>query len=125
MSDDVNLSMTDLADVTARLATGLASLGVGKGDTVVLMMRNRPEFHALDLAVLFLGATPVSIYNSSAPDQIQYLINDCGAKVAILEDDGFLQRFAAHHRRAALHEDRQQLVADRVEANRLATTTGL
>jgi len=86
-------TMTDLADMTARLATGLTDLGVGKGDTVVLMMRNRPEFHALDLAVLFLGGTPVSIYNSSAPEQIDYLINDCKAKVAVVEDDAFLERF--------------------------------
>jgi long-subunit acyl-CoA synthetase (AMP-forming) len=86
-------TLTDLAGRTARLATGLAALGVGKGDTVVLMLRNRPEFHALDLAVLFLGATPVSIYNSSAPEQIDYLVNDCGAKVAVVEDDGFLERF--------------------------------
>ena len=86
-------TMTDLADQTARIAAGLADLGVGTGDTVVLMLRNRPEFHALDLAVLFLGATPVSIYNSSAPDQIDYLVNDCGAKVAVVEDDSFLERF--------------------------------
>ncbi len=86
-------TMRDLTDVTARLATGLAGLGVGKGDTVVLMLRNRPEFHALDLAVLFLGATPVSIYNSSAPEQIEYLVNDCKAKVAVVEDSGFLERF--------------------------------
>ena len=86
-------TMTELADLTARLATGLADLGVGKGDTVVLMMRNRPEFHALDIATLFLGATPVSIYNSSAPEQIDYLINDCKAKLAVVEDDGFLERF--------------------------------
>jgi long-chain acyl-CoA synthetase len=57
------------------------------------MLRNRPEFHALDLAALFLGATPVSIYNSSAPEQIDYLVNDCKAKVAIVEDSGFLERF--------------------------------
>ena len=86
-------TLQELADVTARLATGLAGLGVGKGDTVVLMLRNRPEFHALDLAVLFLGATPVSIYNSSAPEQIEYLVNDCKAKVAVVEDNGFLERF--------------------------------
>jgi long-chain acyl-CoA synthetase len=86
-------TMTELADVTARLATGLAGLGVGKGDTVVLMLRNRPEFHALDLAALFLGATPVSIYNSTAPEQIDYLVNDCKAKVAVVEDDAFLERF--------------------------------
>ncbi|MGB3733827.1 MAG: AMP-dependent synthetase/ligase [Ilumatobacter sp.] len=88
-------TLRELAEDTARLVTSLKDLGVGKGDKVVMMIRNRGEFHAIDLAILFCGATPVSIYNSSAPDQIQYLINDCGASVAILEDDGFLQRFEA------------------------------
>ena len=87
-------TLQELADVTARLSTGLRDLGVGKGDTVVMMLRNRPEFHALDLAVLFLGATPVSVYNSSAADQIDYLVNDCKAKVAIVDDAGLLTRWA-------------------------------
>ncbi len=88
-------TLAEVADDAARLATGLRTLGVGKGDRVVLMIRNRPEFHAIDLATLLCGATPVSIYNSSAPDQIDYLVNHCGAKVAIVEDDGFLDRFDA------------------------------
>ncbi len=86
-------TLTELADVTARLTTALAGLGVGKGDRVVLMLTNRPEFHALDLATMFLGATPISIYNSSAPEQIEYLVNHCGAKVAIVENVSFLERF--------------------------------
>ena len=36
-------------------------------------MRNIPEFHVVDLAVMFCGATAVSIYNSSSPEQVQYL----------------------------------------------------
>ncbi len=87
-------SLTKLADVTARLVTSLKDLGIGHGDRVVMMLKNRPEFHALDIAILFVGATPVSIYNSSAPDQIDYLVNHCGAKMAIIEDD-FLERFEA------------------------------
>ncbi|BAN02728.1 AMP-dependent synthetase/ligase [Ilumatobacter coccineus] len=88
-----SLTLSQVADHTARLVAALKDLGVSPGDKVVMMMRNRQEFHALDLAVLFCGATPVSIYNSSAPDQIQYLVNDSGASVAILEDSGFLERF--------------------------------
>ena len=86
-------TIEELADVTARLVTGLQDLGVGHGDRVVLMIRNRPEFHPIDIAVLFCGATPISIYNSSAPDQIEYVVNDCGAKVAIVEDADFLSKF--------------------------------
>ena len=57
------------------------------------MMRNRPEFHVADTAVLLLGATPISIYNSSEPEQVQYLAGHCDASVAIVEDIGYLERF--------------------------------
>ncbi len=84
-----------LADETARLTTALGDLGVGPGDRVVIMLTNRAEFHALDLAVMFLGATPISIYNSSAPEQIEYLVGHCGAKVAVVENATFYDRFAS------------------------------
>jgi long-chain acyl-CoA synthetase len=83
----------DYADQVARMAAALRDVGVERGDRVVLMLRNRPEFHVADTAALFLGATPVSIYNSSAPEQVQYLAGHSQAKVAIVEDIGFLERF--------------------------------
>ena len=57
------------------------------------MLRNRPEFHVADTATVLLGATPVSIYNSSAPEQIEYLVGHSEASVAVVEDIGFLERF--------------------------------
>jgi long-chain acyl-CoA synthetase len=80
------------ADEVARVAAGLRAHGVGHGDRVVLMMRNRPEFHIADAAVLFLGATPISIYNSSSPEQVEYLVDHSGACAGIFEDPGFLER---------------------------------
>jgi long-chain acyl-CoA synthetase len=82
----------DYADRACRLAAALGELGVVQGERVVLMMRNRPEFHIADVGTLLLGATPVSIYNSSAPEQVQYLISHCGAVAAIVEDVDFLER---------------------------------
>jgi long-chain acyl-CoA synthetase len=82
----------DYATRACRLANGLAGLGVERGDRVVLMMRNRPEFHVADMAVLLCGGTPISIYNSSAPEQVQYLSGHCHAKVALVEDIGYLER---------------------------------
>jgi len=85
----------ELADRVARAAAGLRELGVGPGQRVMLMMRNIAEFHVADLAVVFCGATPVSIYNSSAPDQIAYLAGHAEATLAIVEDGEFLSRFDA------------------------------
>jgi long-chain acyl-CoA synthetase len=88
------MTFSQLADKVAIYAGGLRALGIGKGDRVVMMIRNAPDFHVVDLAALVLGATPVSIYNSSAPDQVEYLVQHCEAKVAVLEDDGFAAKFA-------------------------------
>jgi long-chain acyl-CoA synthetase len=81
------------ADDACRVAAGLQQLGIGRGDRVVLMMRNRPEFFVADMGALLVGATPISIYNSSAPEQVQYLAGHCEAKAAIVEGVGFLERF--------------------------------
>ena len=83
----------EYGDRVARAAAGLRALGVGRGDRVVFMIRNIPEFHVLDTAAYFCGATPISIYNSSSAEQIQYLTNHCHAVVGVVEDEGFLGRF--------------------------------
>jgi long-chain acyl-CoA synthetase len=88
------MTYAEMADAVARAAAGLAAQGLGGGDRLMLMIRNMPEFHVLDTAALFIGATPVSIYNSSSPDQIEYLTNDAGATMAIVEDRGFYESFA-------------------------------
>ena len=83
----------DYADKACRVAAGLEALGLSKGDRALLMMRNRPEFHIADLGALLCGATPISIYNSSAPEQIEYLVGHSKGKIAIVEDLDFLERF--------------------------------
>jgi long-chain acyl-CoA synthetase len=82
----------EVADHVARAAAGLRAVGVTPGERVLLMMRNRPDFHWFDLAAQFLRATPVSIYNSSSPEEIQYLAHHAEAEIAIVEDPGFLER---------------------------------
>jgi long-chain acyl-CoA synthetase len=82
----------DVRERAAQAAQGLLTDRVAVGERVLLMMRNRPDFHWLDLAAQFIRATPVSIYNSSSPEEIQYLASDCGARIAIVEDAGYLDR---------------------------------
>jgi long-chain acyl-CoA synthetase len=81
----VELTYAQLRDEVERVARGLHRLGVRAGDTIGLMMVNRPEFHFVDLAAIHLGATPFSVYNTSSPEQIEYLFGDAGNKLAIVE----------------------------------------
>jgi long-subunit acyl-CoA synthetase (AMP-forming) len=84
--DEISITWGELRRRVDALAAGLAGLGVQRGDTVALMLSNRPEFHLADLAVMSLGAVPYSIYLTSAPEQIAYVIEDAGSSVAIVED---------------------------------------
>ena len=74
------------ATASTRSRAGCAGSACARGDTVALMLGNRPEFHIADLAVMTLGATPFSIYQTFTPDQIAYIVGDAGAKVAIVEE---------------------------------------
>ena len=77
-----------------RTATlGLISLGFKQGDFGLIMARNRPEHVIADLAIVHAGGTAVSVYNTLAPDQIQYIAEHSEATFAFVEDAGFLKRW--------------------------------
>jgi long-chain acyl-CoA synthetase len=90
--DRRSVSWAELRDRVGRIAGGLAKLGLGKGDTVAIMLNNRPEFIPLDLAAVSLGAVPFSIYQTSSAEQIQYVVSDATAKIAVVER-AFLEVF--------------------------------
>jgi long-subunit acyl-CoA synthetase (AMP-forming) len=83
--DAISLTWSQVLERVDALAGGLAKLGVGRGDTVALMLSNRPEFHLADFAAVTIGATPFSIYNTYPAEQIEYLCTDADTKVAIVE----------------------------------------
>jgi Long-chain acyl-CoA synthetases (AMP-forming) len=88
------ITWREYADRVRRLAAGLAALGVGRGDTVGLMLANRPEANLVDTAAVHLGAIPFSIYNTSSPEQISYLFSNAENRVVITET-AFLPRVQA------------------------------
>lgn len=79
------ITWREYAERVKVIAAGLAGLGVGHGDTVGIMLTNRPEFNLVDTAALHLGATPFSIYNTSSPEQIKHLFTNAENKVVITE----------------------------------------
>jgi long-subunit acyl-CoA synthetase (AMP-forming) len=105
------ITWAQYAERVRRIAAGLAELGVGRGDTVALLLTNRPEFHLIDTAAQHLGAVPFSCYQTSSPEQIDYLLADSGARVAVTESR-FAPVFAGRPLRAlVLIEDLEELIA--------------
>jgi long-chain acyl-CoA synthetase len=90
----VSITWREYAERVRDLAAGLAGLGVKRGDTVALMLTNRPEFHLVDIAAMHLGAVAFSVYNTSSPEQIEYLLGDAANRVIVTEA-AFLERVQA------------------------------
>ncbi|EHN10450.1 Long-chain-fatty-acid--CoA ligase [Patulibacter medicamentivorans] len=83
--DEIAWTWRQVAEQAARVAGGLRALGVERGQTVGLLMGNRPDFFPVDLGVTTLGAVPVSLYQTSSPEQIVYIANDAGMSVIVTE----------------------------------------
>jgi long-chain acyl-CoA synthetase len=76
----------ELAARIARLAGGLAQLGIGKGDRVALLALNSDKYLEALYAVPCLGAIVVPLNTRLAPPEIAFILEDSGAKALIVDD---------------------------------------
>lgn len=86
----VSLSSKELVDKAILLSKGLLELGVKKGDRIAMISNNRIEWHLTDLAIQQIGAVNVPIYSNINPEDYDYILNDCGAKLVFLSDEEIL-----------------------------------
>ncbi|WP_314174487.1 AMP-dependent synthetase/ligase [Streptomyces winkii] len=98
------LTWAEVRERTARLATGLAALGVDRGDHVLMMMGNRPEHWLTDLALVHLGAVPVSVYGTAAPAQIAHIAQHSRARLAVVEGAAEVRALGPHMERLVVAE---------------------
>ncbi|MFF3014679.1 AMP-dependent synthetase/ligase [Streptomyces sp. NPDC057939] len=87
------LTWSEVRRKVAVLASGYAALGVERGEHVLLMMGNRPEHWLTDLALVHLGAVPVTVYGTSAPEQIAHIARHSRARLAVVEGARELARW--------------------------------
>ncbi|KXB52792.1 long-chain fatty acid--CoA ligase [Corynebacterium sp. DNF00584] len=81
----VNVTAKEFVDEVFEVAKGLIASGVEHGDRVVLLSNTRYEWSLLDFAIWAAGAVSVPIYPSSSLSQIQWIVEDSGAVLAITE----------------------------------------
>ncbi|MFZ5810928.1 MAG: AMP-binding protein [Thermodesulfobacteriota bacterium] len=79
-------SWRDYLDAASEFAAGLRRLGLGRGDVVVLIGDNRPEWLWAELAIQGLGGMALGLYQDAPPDEIAYVFELSEAKVVVAED---------------------------------------
>jgi long-subunit acyl-CoA synthetase (AMP-forming) len=83
------------------IAAGLHAIGMRSGNTLAMMLTNRPEFNLVDTATMHLGVTSFSLYNTLSGEQLRYQVENSGAQVIVTEPQ-FIERVLAV-RTAAVH----------------------
>jgi len=84
-------SWIEYKQVTAEIAAGLRTLGIGKGDTVALECETRAEFYLADVGILANGSVAAALYRSYPPAQHVHTLRACGAKAVFVEDSDSLR----------------------------------
>ena len=90
-----SLTWKGYRDEVAAVTLALRSMGFGPGQFGLIMARNAPEHVIADLGIVHAGGAAISVYNTLAPEQVEYLANHSEATVAFVEDEGFLAKFLA------------------------------
>jgi len=90
-----SLSWSETADAVARLARGLAALGIERGDRVALVAENRPEWVIADLAIMSAGAVSVPAYVTNTVDDHRHIFGNSGARAVIVSTPALAARVIA------------------------------
>ena len=87
-----NISWSEFGDRSRSVGSGLIALGVKPKDKICIMSNNNPDWLYADMGALCVSVVSAGIYPTDASSQVEYLINDCGAKVIFVEDDEQLDK---------------------------------
>jgi len=78
------ISSAQLRSWVYSAARQLQAWGIGKGDRVVILSENRPEWAVADYATLLLGGVVVPIYATQTAEQVLYVLQNSGARIAFV-----------------------------------------
>ncbi len=82
-----DMTFAEFGARTREVFTGFARLGITRGDRIAIISESRPEWLVAEFAALALGAIWVPMFPTLMPPQIEFIVNDCGAKLLIVSND--------------------------------------
>ena len=90
--EEHNYTFADMKEMSDRTASFLSSLGIGRGDRVMLMMKRRRQWWPTMVAITKLGATAVPATHLLTTTDIEYRCNKAGIKAIIAAGDSIITR---------------------------------
>jgi acetyl-CoA synthetase len=87
-ADSKHITYRQLYEQVCRLANGLKSLGIGKGDMVTIYMPMIPEAAVAMLACARIGAPHSVVFGGFSPESVAGRVEDCDSKLIITADEG-------------------------------------
>lgn len=88
-----SITYADMRDIVRNLAAGFRSIGVSADDRIAMYAHTRMEWAQTDFALLAAGATVTTVYPTSSPNMVTYLLNHPEAKGVVLENTELLDRY--------------------------------
>jgi len=82
-----SISWKDTREQVESISRGLLNLGILKGDRVIILSENRPEWQIADLAIMAIGAITVPAYTTSTTNDYEHIINHSEARCIIISSD--------------------------------------
>lgn len=87
----IDITFGEVASRVRRVAAGLMALGLGRGDKVCIYSPTRYEYTILNYGIWAAGCAVVTVYETSAAEQVEWIVKNSGAK-AIICADGALEK---------------------------------
>jgi long-chain acyl-CoA synthetase len=91
-----SLTWQETKDQVWRLSAGLLSLGVEAEQRVAIASSTRVEWVLADLGIMCAGAATTTVYPSTTPDDVAYILGDSGSRVVFAEDDTQVAKVLDH-----------------------------
>ena len=89
----VDVSTAEFVRRVRQLAAGLIAIGISPGDRVCIFMKTRIEFTLLDYAIWFAGATTVTVYETSSPHEVEWIVGNSEAVALFCGSDELQRRY--------------------------------
>lgn len=88
----IHYTGTEYDEISHQVCYGLISLGLKKGDKIVSITNNRPEWNFIDMGMAMAGLVHVPIYTSLTDEEYRYIFDHSDAKMVMVSDKRFSER---------------------------------